>query len=145
MMTMITKPDAHRRARTIIDLLVDRALDGRTLANPVGYRREVLAQKRTQHHQTILEILAAEPELDDQAVADLLEPPAAPAVDRHEPPNPSSAITEWTGPERDPADGELLDHIDAVRPKANAARAALRAARKPPMGPPPISTRGAIR
>lgn len=68
-------------------------------------------------------------------------PPDPPTAEHR---NPTAAIGEWTGPEHDPADGELLDTIDAVRPKAAAARQALRTARKPPMGDPPISTRGAV-
>lgn len=143
MMTTISKPAAQRRARQIINLLVDRALDGRSLANPTGYRETVLAQKRTEHHQAILGLLLEQPHLDDHAIADLIEPPAA-APTSAEPPNPSTAITEWAGPEYHDTDGPLVDDPAQVHDRLDRARQLLAATRKPPMGDPPIPTRGAV-
>ena len=124
-----------------IELLVARAVTATRPTNPDGYACTVRADKATRHHPTARVLFAERSQLDAATLADLLEPPV---VAEPEPANPSSALTEWTGPERNPADGDLAATPDAARPHLEHARAALAAARKPPMGDPPISTRGAV-
>jgi hypothetical protein len=129
-------PIAHQ----VIDLLADHETPGPAIRDPELWRKAVRNRLRTQHWDLVVAALEDNP---DQAPADI----AAAIRAAHPAPNataPMAAITEWAGPEYDPADGQILDHIDAVRPKANAARAAIAAARKPPMGDPPISTRGTV-
>lgn len=70
-----------------------------------------------------------------------LRPPDPPP---NQQPSSTAALTEWTGPEHEPADGPLVDDPTEVHTRLEHARAALAAARKPPMGPPPIPTRGAV-
>ena len=71
-----------------------------------------------------------------------LRPPDPPAEQQ---PNPSGALTEWTGPELDPSAGPVIDDPTEARSRLERARQLLADTRKPPMGDPPISTRGAIR
>lgn len=124
-----------------IELLVARAVTATRPSNPEGYACTVRADKATRHHATARLLFAERSGLDACTLADLLEPPVA---TEPEPPNPSATLQVWEGPERDPADGELIDGIDAARPHLQRAREALAGTRKPPMGPPPVPTRGRV-
>lgn len=68
-----------------------------------------------------------------------LRPPDPPVVEAFEPTPPPLDV--WAGPELDPTAGPL---IDDPTEKLTAARQALAATRKPEMGPPPATTRGAV-
>lgn len=140
-------PDQTKRAKAVIDRLVE--AEPRPANHGPGWIIAVERRIKTERWPDVCALVAEHPDLAvDELVAIASPSPASPpegGVIHPEPPNPSSAITEWTGPDHDPADGPVVDQPADVRARLDAARAALHATRKPDMGPPPVPTRGGHR
>lgn len=135
-----------RLAKAVVARLVE--AEPRPANHGPGWLVTVERRIRTERWPDVCALVAAHPTADPEDLAAQLAPaptastPAGGIFQTQEPTPPPLEV--WNGPERKPEDGELLDTVDAVRPKANAARAALAATRKPAMGEPPTPTRGAV-
>lgn len=134
--------DLTRKAKTVIALLVD--AEPRPPEHGPGWLVTVERRIRCERWTEVCEAVAAQPTLDAEAIAAQLVPApvASPPAGGFSSPDPTPPPLEpWTGPEEDPTAGP---YVDDPAEKLAAAHQALAAARKPPMGPPPISLRGAV-
>lgn len=135
-------PDLTRRAKTVIALLVD--AEPRPANHGPGWVVTVERRIRTERWTEVCEAVAAQPSLDADTIAAQLAPapaasPPTGGFTQTEPTPPS--LEPWTGPELDPEAGP---YVDDPTEKLTAARRALANTRKPPPGPKPIATRGAV-
>lgn len=135
-------PDLTRRAKTVIALLVD--AEPRPANHGPGWLVTVERRIRCERWDEVCALVADQPSASPEAIAAQLVPaavanPPAGGFSHTEPTPPPLEV--WTGPELDPAAGPLVDDPSE---KLTAARQALAAVRKPPMGDPPVATRGAV-
>lgn len=135
-------PDRIRLAKAVIAALVD--AEPRPANHGPGWLVTVERRIRTERWPDVCALVAEHPDLDAEAIAAQLVPAAVaspPAGGNFQTQPTPSPLEQWTGPEYRPEDGDLV--TDPAE-KLAAAHQALTAARKPPMGPPPIPTRGAV-
>lgn len=115
-------PESSRTFRAAISVLVDRTMARRSPNDPDGYRRKVLAQKRTDLAERAEVLLGIHPDLTAVELADRLEPPPPPKVPPA--PNPSAGLPVFVADEWEPLDPIA---VERAKTRLSAIRAALEA------------------
>jgi hypothetical protein len=134
-------PDQHRTAKAVLKLLVE--AEPRPAHHGPGWTVTVERRIRNERWPDVCALVAEHPELDPQTLADMASPTvaSAPAGGNFQTDPTPPPLEPWTGPDDDPTAGP---YVADPTEKLAAAHQALAAARKPPMGDPPISLRGAV-
>lgn len=135
-------PDRMRLAKAVVARLVE--LEPRPATHGPGWLVTVERRIRNERWPDVCTLVAQHPDLDPQTLADMASPtvasPPAGGIFQTTEATPPP-LEEWAGPDDDPTAGP---YVDDPTEKLAAARTRLTTARKPPMGDPPISTRGRV-
>jgi hypothetical protein len=135
-------PELTRKAKAVVAQLVD--LEPRPTNHGPGWLVTVERRIRTERWPDVCALVAAQPDADPEDLAAQLAhaPVASPPAGGIFQAQPTPPVLEvWTGPELDPTAGPI---VNDPTEKLNAARELLARTRKPPLGPPPVPTRGAV-